>query len=483
MKWFGAFVVVTAAALVASGCTAESQSSPPLDPAHFADQVTIDAVTEHLQQFEDIASANGGNRAAGTPGYDATVDYVVDALEAEGFEVSTPKFDYSSFSASSTSLTGADGADTAVQALTYSPSTGPNGIAARLVSIATDETPGCEAADYDGTDVTGAIVLVSRGVCPFGEKQSIAAEHGAAALLIANNEDTELADATLGDPEETRIPTGGVSKSAGEALASAGGDLTLVLDTSTTKLTSRNVIAQTKTGATDNVVLAGAHLDSVSEGPGINDNGTGAAAVLETALQLGSSPDIENAVRFAFWGAEEAGLVGSTHYADGLSDQERNDIALYLNFDMLGSPEAGYFAYDGDDSDASGEGPGPTGSAGIERTFVDFLAGRGVTAQGTDFDGRSDYGPFIEIGIPAGGVFSGADEEKTAAQAREWGGNGDTTFDPNYHSAGDTLENVNRDVLAVNAAAVAFGVATYARDVSGPNGVPVGDERTEARTK
>ncbi|GAA3170973.1 hypothetical protein GCM10020255_059670 [Rhodococcus baikonurensis] len=182
----------------------------------------------------------------------------------------------------------------------------------------------------------------------------------------------------MGEPEDARIPTGGVSKASGEALAAAPGDLTLILDTSTETTKSRNVIAQTKTGATDNVVVVGAHLDSVPEGPGINDNGSGTAAVLETALQMGSSPSIENAVRFAFWGAEEVGLVGSTRYVEGLSDQERADIALYLNFDMLGSPNAGYLAYDGDNSDAVGEGPGPEGSAGIERTFVDFLAGRGL---------------------------------------------------------------------------------------------------------
>ena len=385
-----------------SGCASGSEAAVPTDPVAFSETVTVDAVTGHLEQLEKIAANNEGNRSAGTPGYDASVDYVANLLEDKGFEVSTPEFDFSSFDPGTESLKAADGSDVPVRALTYSTSTGPTGITARLVAIPADETPGCEATDYDGRDVNGAIVLVTRGVCPFGDKQKIAADRGAAALLVANNEDAMLGGATLGEPEDARIPTGGVSKASGEALAAAPGDLTLILDTSTETTKSRNVIAQTKTGATDNVVVVGAHLDSVPEGPGINDNGSGTAAVLETALQMGSSPSIENAVRFAFWGAEEVGLVGSTRYVEGLSDQERADIALYLNFDMLGSPNAGYLAYDGDNSDAVGEGPGPEGSAGIERTFVDFLAGRGIAADGTDFDGRSDYGPFIEIGIPAG---------------------------------------------------------------------------------
>ncbi|MDV8003225.1 MULTISPECIES: M28 family metallopeptidase [unclassified Rhodococcus (in: high G+C Gram-positive bacteria)] len=483
MRLFGVVVVGMAGALVVSGCSSGSEAAVPTDPVAFSETVTVDAVTGHLEQLEKIAANNDGNRSAGTPGYDASVDYVANLLEDKGFDVSTPEFDFSSFDPGTESLKAADGSDVPVRALTYSTSTGPTGITARLVAIPADETPGCEATDYDGRDVNGAIVLVTRGVCPFGDKQKIAADRGAAALLVANNEDAMLGGATLGEPEDARIPTGGVSKASGEALAAAPGDLTLILDTSTETTKSRNVIAQTKTGATDNVVVVGAHLDSVPEGPGINDNGTGTAAVLETALQMGGSPSIENAVRFAFWGAEEVGLVGSTRYVEGLSDQDRADIALYLNFDMLGSPNAGYLAYDGDNSDAVGEGPGPEGSAGIERTFVDFLAGRGIAADGTDFDGRSDYGPFIEIGIPAGGVFSGADERKTPAQAEKWGGEAEETFDPNYHSAQDNLANIDREALAVNASAVAFGVATYSQDLSGPNGVPVGDARTQARTE
>jgi len=201
-------------------------------------------------------------------------------------------------------------------------------------------------------------------------------------------------------------------------------------------------------------VLAGAHLDSVPAGPGINDNGTGTAALLETALRLGSAPRVARAVRFAFWGAEEEGLIGSTRYVESLDVPQRQALALYLNFDMLGSPNFGYFVYDGDDSARDGAGPGPDGSAGIERVLNRFYAtfpAQPITTQPGDFDGRSDYGPFLAIGVPAGGVDTGAEQKKTPEQVRLWGGTAGQPFDPNYHSPRDTIDNVNNGALAVNA--------------------------------
>src|SRR6201999_2717728 len=194
----------------------------------------------------------------------------------------------------------------------------------------------------------------------------------------------------------------------------------------TKTIQARNVIAQTKTGSTSDVVMAGAHLDSVPDGPGINDNGSGVAAVLETALQLGTSPQVTNAVRFGFWGAEESGLLGSNNYVQSLNLDGLKDIALYLNFDMLGSPNPGYFTYDGDQSIKPNANDGvprvPEGSAGIERTLVAYLKGAGKPPDDTSFDGRSDYDPFTKSGVPAGGLFSGAGENKTAAGGGSRGG-------------------------------------------------------------
>jgi Zn-dependent M28 family amino/carboxypeptidase len=213
--------------------------------------------------------------------------------------------------------------------------------------------------------------------------------------------------------------------------------------------------------------MAGAHLDSVPEGPGINDNGSGTATLLETALRLGSAPAVTNAVRFAFWGAEEEGLVGSTAYVGGLSDADKQKIALYLNLDMVGSPNAVYLAYDGDNSDNVGAGPGPEGSATVERVLLEQLATTGVTGEGTDFDGRSDYGPFIAAGIPAGGLFTGAEEPKTPEQAQKWGGTAGKPDDPCYHQACDRTDNIDRTALDRNVDAFAGTLARFALSTDG----------------
>jgi Zn-dependent M28 family amino/carboxypeptidase len=272
------------------------------------------------------------------------------------------------------------------------------------------------------------------------------------------------------------------SQADGAALIEQNGaEVTLDLRGLVEDRTTYNVIAETQTGRHNNVVMAGAHLDSVSEGAGINDNGSGSAALLETALQLGSSPKVNNAVRFAWWSAEELGLLGSEYYVQNLTFEEQVDIALYLNFDMIGSPNAGYFTFDGDDSDGVGAGPGPLGSAQIEAAFQDFFAATGVPIEGKDFDGRSDYGEFILNGIPAGGLFTGAEQVKTEAQAAKWGGTAGEAFDPCYHQACDNLGNVDRAALGQNADAEAFVLASYAISTEDINGVPPRKARAKAR--
>jgi aminopeptidase Y len=236
------------------------------------------------------------------------------------------------------------------------------------------------------------------------------------------------------------------------------------------QVTQYNVIAETRTGDPGNVVMVGGHLDSVQRGPGINDNGSGSAAILETARQM-ALVQPRNKVRFAFWGGEESGLVGSTAYVNGLSLEQLGKIALYLNFDMIGSPNHVFFVYDGDNSDGVGAGPGPAGSTAIETTFENFYASRGVPYKGTDFSGRSDYGPFIASGIPAGGLFTGAEGIKTADEVVYWGGTAGQQYDPCYHLRCDTYDNNNPFALDVNADAVAYAALKYAMDTTDVNGL------------
>ncbi|TDH56177.1 M20/M25/M40 family metallo-hydrolase [Mycobacterium eburneum] len=445
------------------------------------DKVTADAMMAHLSKLQDIANDNNGTRAVGTPGYEASVDYVANALRDKGFDVQTPEFQARVFHAEKGTVNVADRTLDA-RALQYSLGTPPDGVSGPLVAApAKDDSPGCSAADYDGLPVKGAVVLVDRGKCPFKDKEAVAVERGAVAMIVADNVDEEKMGGTLGEDTDVKIPVVSVTKSEGATLRGLSGTATLKLQAETKDVKARNVIAQTKTGSTHDVVMLGAHLDSVPEGPGINDNGSGVAAVLETALQLGNSPDVHNAVRFGFWGAEELGLIGSMKYVESLDADALKDLALYLNFDMLASPNPGYFTYDGDQSlapDERGHPVVPEGSAGIERTLVAYLKSAGKTAQDTSFDGRSDYDGFTLAGVPSGGLFSGAEVKKSPEQAKLWGGEADQPFDPNYHQKGDTLEHINKDELGINGGGVAYAAGLYAQDLSGHNGVPVRDDRT-----
>ncbi|GGP37089.1 M28 family metallopeptidase [Saccharothrix coeruleofusca] len=442
--------------------------------------VQVEAVNRHLIAFQRIAERNGGNRAAGTSGYDASVDYVAGKLRAAGFDVTTPEFTYP---VQVYDATTAKVGSTSYEALPmeYSPQTPVGGVTGPLRVVAEDGTPGCEAEDFAGQDFTGSIALIRRGSCTFDIKHRNAAAAGAIGVLVANNAPGPLGGVTLGQPGV--VPTGGVSQADGTALAARAGEaVTVDLRFHEEEKVSRNVIAQTRTGREDNVVMAGAHLDSVEEGAGINDNGTGSAGLLEAALRLGGSPKVNNAVRFGWWGAEELGLVGSTKYVQSLSFEQQLDIALYLNFDMIGSPNAAYFVYDGDDSDGVGAGAGPYGSAQIEKAFTDYLtAEKGVQTEGTDFTGRSDYGEFIAQGIPAGGLFTGAEQIKTEAQAAKWGGRAGVAYDPNYHGAGDNLGNVDRVALERNSDAAAWVIASYAISTEDVNGVPARSSRAAVR--
>ena len=478
-----AVAALGAAALVAS--LAVPATAAPADPERLANRLVRQAdgadANRHLIAFQRIADRNGGNRAANTPGYDASVDYVAGKLTAAGFLVSTPEFTYEE-EVAVTNEVRLGGTTFVADKLEESPLTPAGGITAPLAAVADapgDATPGCEAADFAGQDVTGKLAVIRRGGCNFSVKADNAFAAGAVGAIIANNTAGPLTNVTLGTPGA--IPVGGVSQADGTALiAAAGQTATLELVYEDVTRTQRNVIAQTRTGRTDNVVMAGAHLDAVEAG--INDNGTGSAGLLEVALAMGSRPNTKNAVRFGWWGAEELGLIGSTEYVQSLTFEQQLDIALYLNFDMIGSPNAAYFVYDGDDSDAVGAGPGPYGSAQIEKTFTDFFAQRlQVPTEGTDFSGRSDYGEFIAQGIPAGGLFTGAEGVKTAEQAAKWGGTAGIAYDPCYHAACDNLGNVDRKAFDRNIDAVAYSVGKYALSTADVNGVEGRKQKAAAR--
>ncbi|MFF0010730.1 M28 family metallopeptidase [Streptomyces sp. NPDC005374] len=231
-----------------------------------------------------------------------------------------------------------------------------------------------------------------------------------------------------------------------KAKLDAAGFTTTVQQFTSSGRTGYNLVADWPGGDTNQVIMSGSHLDSVTAGAGINDNGSGSAAVLETALAVsraGYQPTKH--LRFAWWGAEELGMVGSRYYVNSLSTANRSRISGYLNFDMIGSPNPGYFVYDDDPA--------------IEKTFKEYYAGLGVPTEiETEGDGRSDHAPFKNAGVPVGGLFSGADYVKTAAQAAKWGGTSGLAFDRCYHSSCDTSANINDTALDRNSDAVAYAV-------------------------
>ncbi len=472
-------------ALLAIGATGVAKKKDT-DPASFDGSaklrkaLTLDGITDRLDDLQAIADANGGNRAAGFPGFDASADYVADTLDDAGWEVTRQPFDFFVFFVDEPSEFDQVSPDpttyTEPEEFITMDFSGSGETTANLVAVdltmpptpAPSSTSGCEDADFTGFPA-GAVALIQRGTCTFREKVDNASEHGATAAVIFNEGQPgrqETLAGTLGGPNAD-IPAVGISFALGDELANGttNGDTGRVVHVKTTThdelRTAENVLAETPGGDSDNVVMAGAHLDSVQDGPGINDNGSGSATLLELAKQISKKHvNPTNKLRFAWWGAEEEGLVGSTEYVNQLTEEEGADIALYLNFDMIASPNFARFIYDGNGS-AFGN-PGPEGSDAIERTFERYFDAAGLASGQTAFDGRSDYGPFIAVGIPAGGLFTGAEGIKTDAQQAAYGGTAGEAFDPCYHAACDDNTNISNRGLDQMSDAVAHTVNHYA---------------------
>ncbi|MGW0121269.1 M28 family metallopeptidase [Streptomyces sp. NPDC003327] len=480
-----AAAILAAAALatplvLASPATAvkDPTAAPARDAAQLAKKLVRETSAQgaykHLQKFQAIADSAGGHRAAGSLGHDASAAYVYQQLKKAGYDVSYQKFEfvYTETLAEKASVVAPAPRALDIKAMTYTKSTPVGGVEADLAAVPVDAdgTTGCEPGDFAAGAFTGKLALVKRGGCTFAVKQENAAAAGAIGAVIYNNTAGALSG-TLGDPAAGKIPTGGLSQAEGEQLAAdlAKGPVRLSFEIRQLqeKRTTNNVLAETRGGNAANTVMLGSHLDSVTAGPGINDNGSGSAGLLQTALELAESKaKVRNKVRFAWWSAEENGLLGSEHYVDNLTALDKNEIKLYLNFDMIASPNYGLFVYDGDNSDNVGAGAGPEGSAQLERDINEFMDRRGLPHEGTDFTGRSDYGPFIAVGIPSGGTFTGAEGIKTAAQATKFGGEAGVAYDVNYHAAGDDLSNINMTAFDANIDVIANAVGTYAHDIS-----------------
>ena len=489
-----ASLAVTAAAGLVLGGMAPATAAGTAGPTEHTDMgVTGDAVMDHLQNISDISVANkdSGFRALGTPGYEEAVEYVEQTLGATGaYDVTRQAFDIEDQTYGEVAVS-VDGEDIAVNPASYTEGTVAPLTDVPLVLPTDDDYSdlaggqlGCAATDYDDT-AEGAVVLVARGSCTFGEKAQAATDAGAAAVIIYNNTkdapDEEL-NATLGARIENGAPTVGTTYNLGngllEAIQAAGDgeapSTDFTLETEYKTVTTWNVIAETKAGDKDNVQMFGAHLDGVPEGPAANDNGSGSAALLASAEALAKQPtEVDNAVRFAWWGAEEVGLVGSERYVESLSASELAKVKAYMNFDMIGSDNyiVGTLDSDGSDVPIPDDVNVPAGSAELEKVFTDYFETVDQPNVGTDFSGRSDYQAFIDAGIPASGLFSGADGTKTAEEAEMFGGTVGAKHDTNYHQPSDTIENMSKESIDIFAPAIAYSVhalAYYLTDAPSP---------------
>jgi Zn-dependent M28 family amino/carboxypeptidase len=467
-RWFA---FIAAVALVAVPAASAATDSSKLR-AH----VRVKAITQHLQALERIADAHDGTRASGTPGYQASVNYIVPWLVDKGYQVTVQSFDFPYFEelapgqlerVSPAPQTFAGGTDFDV--MTYS---GSGDTTANVQPVDTTATPatattsGCQAADFAGF-VAGRIALIQRGGCTFRVKALNAQAAGATAAIIfalGSSGSTGLIVGTLGDPG-ANIPVLGTTFAVGQALYSADSSVVAHVFTSTISeiRPTSNVLADTPGGNPNKVIVVGGHLDSVPEGPGITDNGTGTMTMLEIARRLNEVVNIhktgknglKNKVRFAFWGAEEFGLKGSAFYVNNLSAAERSKLSLNLNFDMIASSNGVRFLLDGRTL--------PGRSPEIFEVWSDYFDSQGLAFDLRPPDGRSDWASFTAAGIGAGAISSGSDHVKSPEQAAIFGGT-PGPMHPCYHLACDRLDTVNMQLLDEMSDATAHAVLWFAMD-------------------
>ena len=446
-------------------------------------------VMTHLTELSDISEsyAADGYRVWNGPGYEAAAAYAEQVLEGTGaftvsrqsFEVPTPEFGEASLTVAGTTYTGSH----------FDLSEGIDGDYTAPLALPTDADGahlGCEAGDF-ATVPAGSIVLVQRGICTFEAKIDNATAAGVGAVFVYNNErppeegttpDDQLTNVASGPRDENDSPAATLPQASGDAVAAlivaAPADTpvegTAVIEKQFLVTESFNVIADSVAGDPDDTIVIGAHLDGVAEGPGVNDNGSGSAAVLALAEKIAASetPN-DKRIRLALWSAEEVGLLGSTAYVDDLlanDPDELNRISAYLNYDMIGSENFTVGVYDADESTFEAPVEIPEGSVEIEKVYTDYFDAIEQPWIDTEYSGRSDYQAFIDNGIPAGGLFSGADDIKTEEQARLFGGTAGVFMDRNYHTVNDTLANVNRDAIDIFAPAIGHAAFALAWDAA-----------------
>ncbi len=484
------FSVLVVAAVIVATTAQPAAAADRVDTKRLRDAVTVDGILAHERMLQQIADQNGGNRAAGTAGLTATADYVKKTMQAAGYPMKEQPYAIPFHH----ELAPPELAQLTPTPTRYQPATFEFSVSGDVTGtvVPTNDivvpptadpssTSGCEAGDFTPASATVAqVALIQRGGCFFQHKVENAEAAGYDAVIVFNEGQPGRDTLFVGSlAAQSHVPVVGVSFADGAALYAAvqTGAVTVHVVTSTeiAHLLTWNLITETKGGDPNKVLLVGTQMDSVLDGPGMNDNGSGLAAVLEIAEQISAlhlKP--RQKIRFVFFGAEEMttfrtdgrsiGLVASDHYVASLSDMELRKIYANLNFDMVASPNYVRFVFDGDGSDTAAAGP--PGSGQIERIFNDYFAGQGLATDPIEpitWDGGSDYGPIISAGIPTGGVFGGDARIKTTEQAAVYGGTAGEPYDACYHQACDTINNLNLKALDELGDAMAHTIWTLAK--------------------
>ncbi|KAJ6256501.1 hypothetical protein Dda_8363 [Drechslerella dactyloides] len=426
-------------------------ADPPLYSEGMQSRVTQDGLLDTLRHLDRIAAENGGNRATGTPGFAASLDYLTSRLAtSRKYRHWTQEFPVPLFNGSEKAHFSVNGQSIPFSRLTFSPETLNEDVTAAIIKGPAGPAA-CDINSYKNLNVKGKIVLLDNTECPTGgpleTKVDTALNSGAAAVIISRDESDGPHEAPV---PECHRPGGFISKSDGLTLLSrlhAGEKLTgHYTRTQTVSFThTQNIFAESRAGDPNNIIMFGTHLDSVTAGPGINDDASGVSLLL-ALFDAAQHYTPRNKLRFAFWAAEENAMIGSRYFTSHISPSEADKILVYVNFDMVGRGQAfGVF-----NASSLMQGiPAAPGSRYIERLFTDHLTEKKIPITPFPFTRTSDYADFMSLlDKPVGGIHTGIIPER----------------DPCYHQACDTISNINITALEINAKAAAHALAVLSND-------------------
>jgi len=461
-------LVSTSPSTASSYSSSSSSKKPLVETKALQDTISAENLLSRAKELYEIAKLgeeeyNHPTRVIGSDGHAGTLDYIYFNLAklSDYYKVWNQTFPAVSGNVFESRLVIGDTVPASAAPMALTPPTkNKEPVHGDLVYVKND---GCDASDYP-SEVSGNIAFIRRGTCAFGAKSEQAGKAGAIAAVVYNYE-SETVHGTLGTPSPNHVATFGLggddAKPILEKLHKGDAvDAIAYIDAVVNTIQTTNILAQTLEGDQDNCVMLGGHSDSVAEGPGINDDGSGSLSLLEIATQL-TKFSVNNCVRFAWWAGEEEGLLGSDYYVSVLSPEENQKIRLFMDYDMLGSPNYAYQIYNATNA------VNPTGSEELRDLYVDWYKAHDLPYTFIPFDGRSDYDAFIRNGIPGGGIATGAEGVKTKEEAKLFGGKAGDWYDPCYHQLCDDVSNVNLTAWEINTKLVSHSVATYAMSFKG----------------